>query len=59
LIRKIVFTALMVIGMTVGASAGDIFFPTKKGTVLVMATLDAKGKAEGYHDAQGRQGLRG
>jgi hypothetical protein len=32
----------------VGAFAGDIFFPTKKGTVLVVASLDAKGKVEGY-----------
>jgi len=48
LIRKIVFTTLMVIVAAVGAFAGDVLFPTKKGTVLVMASLDAKGKVESY-----------
>ena len=48
MIRKIVFTAVMVVVAAVGAFAGDVFFPTKKGTVLVMASLDAKGKVEGY-----------
>jgi len=37
-----------VIVAAVGAFADDIFFPTKKGTVLVMASLDAKGKVESY-----------
>jgi len=31
-----------------GAFADDTFFPTKKGTVLLMANLDAKGKPESY-----------
>jgi hypothetical protein len=48
LIRKIVFTTVMVVVAAVGAFAGDVFFPTKKGTVLVMASLDAKGKVESY-----------
>jgi hypothetical protein len=38
----------MVIVTAVGAFAGDVFFPTKKGTVLVMALSDAKGKVESY-----------
>jgi hypothetical protein len=48
LIRKIVFTAVTVVVTAVCAFAGDVFFPTKKGAVLVMASLDAKGKVEGY-----------
>jgi len=48
LIRKIVFTAMLVFVTAAGALAADIFFPTKKGTVLVMASLDAKGNVEGY-----------
>lgn len=45
---KIIFTALMLAISAVGAFADDVFFPTKKGTVLVMANLDAKGKPESY-----------
>ena len=48
MIRKVVFTTVMVIVAAVGAFAGDVFFPTKKGTVLVTASLDAKGKVESY-----------
>jgi len=48
LIKKIVFTALMVLAASAAAFADDVFFPTKKGAVLVMANLDANGKVEGY-----------
>jgi hypothetical protein len=48
LIRKLVFTAVTVFVTAAGVFAGDVFFPTKKGTALVVASLDAKGKVEGY-----------
>jgi len=43
LIKRIIFTALFVFVSAAGAFADDIFFPTKKGTVLLMATMDAQG----------------
>lgn len=48
MIKKLVFTAVTVFVAAACAFAGDVFFPTKKGTVLVVANLDAKGKAESY-----------
>jgi len=47
LIKKIFFTALIALSVSSAAIADDVFFPTKKGTVLVTANLDAKGKVEG------------
>ena len=47
MIKKIVFTAVFVLTASTAALADDVFFPIKKGTVLVMANLDAKGKVEG------------
>ena len=47
MIKKIIFTALMALSVSTAAFADDVFFPTKKGTVLVTANLDAKGKVEG------------
>jgi len=46
--RKIILALLAVAVFAAGAFAGDVFFPTKKGTVLLMANLDAKGKPENY-----------
>lgn len=48
MVRKIIFTAVFVFIAAAGAFADEIFFPTKKGVVLLMANLDAKGKVDSY-----------
>ena len=46
--RFSIWTAIIMIASTVGASAQNAFFPTKAGTVLVYAQKNAKGSPDSY-----------
>ena len=46
--RFSIWTAIIMIASTVGASAQNAFFPTKAGTVLVYAQKNAKGNPDSY-----------
>jgi len=46
--RFSIWMAILMIASTVGASAQNIFFPTKAGTVLVYAQKNAKGNPESF-----------
>jgi len=47
-INSMILTAILMIASITGASAQNVFFPTKTGAVMVYVQKDAKGKPKSY-----------